>query len=73
MELENNLAYLRKQQGLTQDALAEKVAVTRQTIISIEKGRFTPSTKLALLIARELNQPLESIFWLRPSEKESLS
>ena len=49
---------------LTQQELAEKVSVSRQTIIAIEKGKFNPSTKLALLIARVFNVNVEKIFYL---------
>ena len=49
---------------LTQQELAEKVSVSRQTIIAIEKGRFNPSMKLALLIARVFNVNVEGIFYL---------
>ncbi len=49
---------------LTQQELAEKVSVSRQTIISIEKGKFNPSMKLALLIARVFKVNVEEIFYL---------
>ncbi|MGE3279328.1 MAG: helix-turn-helix transcriptional regulator [Candidatus Altimarinota bacterium] len=60
----NKLTAFRKKQNLTQEALAEAVGVSRQTIISIEKGKFVPSVKLALQIAKEFNTPLEKIFQL---------
>ena len=49
---------------LTQQKLAEKVSVSRQTIIAIEKSKFNPSMKLALLIARVFNVNVEEIFYL---------
>lgn len=49
---------------MTQQDLAEKVSVSRQTIIAIEKGRFNPSTKLALMISRVFNVNVEEIFYL---------
>ena len=60
----NRVKEVRTQRGMTQEALALASGVTRQTIISIEKGKFIPSVKLALEIARALSVSLESIFWL---------
>lgn len=62
--LRNRLRELRLQQGLTQVTLAERVGVTRQTIIAVEKGKFVPSVKLALRLADTLGTPLEDVFWL---------
>jgi putative transcriptional regulator len=47
---------------MSQEALAKAVGVTRQTIIAIEKGRFVPSTLLALKLARFFGKPVEEIF-----------
>ncbi len=60
----NSLAQFRQGRKLTQEELAKAVGVTRQTIIAIEKGNYTPSVLLALKIARFLNQSVESIFTL---------
>lgn len=48
---------------LSQEKLAEKVGVTRQTIGMIEAGRFNPSLKLCIDICRVLNKTLNDIFW----------
>jgi putative transcriptional regulator len=64
MKLRNRLKQLRLQNELTQEALAREVGVTRQTIISIEKGGYAPSVKLALQLTRALGVPLEDMFWL---------
>lgn len=64
MKLHNRLKQLRLQNELTQEALAREVGVTRQTIISIEKGGYAPSVKLALQLARALGVPLDDTFWL---------
>jgi len=64
MVLHNRLRELRLRQGLTQVSLANTVGVTRQTIISVEKGKFVPSVKLALRLADTLGTPLEDVFWL---------
>ncbi|MDO9578821.1 MAG: helix-turn-helix transcriptional regulator [Candidatus Cloacimonadales bacterium] len=63
--LVNKLRELRYLQGkMTQQDLAIKVEVTRQTILSIEKGKFNPSVKLALLIAEVFQKNVEEIFYL---------
>jgi len=49
---------------MTQEELAQAVDVTRQTIISIEKGNYVPSVLLALKISRHFKQPLEKVFYL---------
>ena len=49
---------------MSQDALAKAVGVTRQTIISVEKGYFVPSTLLTLKLARFFGKPVEEIFQL---------
>jgi len=55
---------MRERKGLSQQALAEKVNVTRQTIISIEQGRYTPSLELALKLSKHFNCNVENIFGL---------
>jgi putative transcriptional regulator len=55
---------------MSQEALAEAVGVTRQTILSIEKGKFVPSTLLALKLAKFFNKPLEEIFYLVDEEEK---
>ena len=64
MELHNQLREYRLERDLTQEALAKMVGVTRQTIIAIEKGGYTPSVKLALELAHYLQTPIEELFWL---------
>jgi putative transcriptional regulator len=53
---------------MSQESLAEAVGVTRQTILSIEKGKFVPSVLLALKIARYFNKPVEEIFYIVEGE-----
>lgn len=61
----NRVRELRDAKGhMTQQALAETVGVSRQTINAIETGKYQPSLEVALKIAREFDQPLESIFKL---------
>ncbi|HHQ48034.1 MAG TPA: transcriptional regulator [Acidobacteria bacterium] len=50
--------------GMTQQDLADRVGVTRQTILSIEKGRYNPSVGLALRLARVLGVNVEQLFEL---------
>ena len=66
MKLSNRLKEVRVKNQLTQEALAEAVDVTRQTIIAIEKGKFGPTVTLALALARELGVSVEDLFWLEP-------
>jgi putative transcriptional regulator len=68
MELHNHLREFRLERDLTQEALARMVGVTRQTIIAIEKGGYTPSVKLALELAHSLEAPIEELFWLDKNE-----
>ncbi len=64
--LENDLKILRaKKGGITQAELAEKVEVSRQTIIAIEQGKFNPSVKLALKLAAFFECKVEDIFHLK--------
>ncbi len=60
----NRVEQARKNAGLTQAQLAEQSGVTRQTIIAIEKGNYTPSVLLALRLAKALKKPIEELFWL---------
>lgn len=57
-----NLTVYRVAQGLTQEQLAEKVGVRRETIMRLEKAQYNPSLKLAIDISRVLNAPIEDIF-----------
>jgi putative transcriptional regulator len=66
MELGNNLKQLRFEKGgMSQQALANAVGVTRLTIHSIENGKFNPSTLLALKIARFFGKSLEEVFFIQ--------
>jgi len=59
----NNIRGLRFAHGeMTQADLARQVGVTRQTIIAIEQGRYSPSLEVAFQIARVFNQPLDEVF-----------
>jgi putative transcriptional regulator len=59
----NNIRKLRFHHNeMTQEQLAEKVGVTRQTIVAIEKGNYSPSLELAFRIAQVFKLPIEEIF-----------
>jgi len=60
--MRNDVRTLRQASGLTQEELAAKVGVSRQTIISIEGGRYDPSLALALRLAHILGGAVEEIF-----------
>lgn len=61
--IQNNIRTLRfHHQEMTQQELADLVGVTRQTIIAIEKGNYSPSLELAFRIAMAFNVPLEEVF-----------
>jgi len=61
----NTVSNLRQKKGLTQEEFAQKVGVTRQTVIAIEKGNYTPSVLLALKIASFFKVPVEQIFSIK--------
>ena len=54
---------------MTQKELAEKVGVTRQTIVAIEKANYSPSLELAFLIAGVFGKPLEEVFFFEVEKK----
>ncbi len=60
--IENHVSKLRIDSGITQEDLAKRVNVSRQTIIALEKGNYTPSILLALKIAVVFKIPVEKIF-----------
>jgi len=60
--MKNVIKALRAERGWSQAHLAELLDVSRQTVISIENGRYDPSLPLAFKIARIFEQPIEAIF-----------
>ena len=60
--MKNKLEVIRKQRGIKQEKLAEDLEVSRQTIGSLENGRYNPSIILAFKIARYFNLSIEEIF-----------
>jgi len=66
--VQNRLKIERAIKDLTQDDLAKLIGVSRQTINSIEKGRYVPSTVLALKISKIFEKPVNEIFELDDSD-----
>lgn len=60
--MKNHIKVYRALQDLTQEALADKLAVTRQTILAIEKGKYHPSPELAFRISDFFGVPVEKMF-----------
>ena len=60
--MKNAIKELRADRGWSQAALADKLDVSRQTVMSIENGKYDPSLPLAFRIARLFGQPIEAIF-----------
>ena len=60
--MKNRLEELRKQRGVRQEDLAQALGVSRQTVISLEKGKYNPSLSLAFRLARHFGMPIEAIF-----------
>ncbi len=60
--MKNRLEEIRKHRGIKQEELAEKLQVSRQTIGSLENGRYNPSIVLAFKIARFFNMNIEEVF-----------
>ena len=68
----NRIRALRFAHGeMTQAELAERIGVTRQTVIAIEQGRYSPSLEVAFQIARVLKVPLDDVFQYPDSQEEA--
>jgi putative transcriptional regulator len=68
MKLRNHVKQHRARLDLTQEDLARRVGVRRQTILAVEKGRFVPSALLAFQLARALGMPVAELFELDEEE-----
>jgi putative transcriptional regulator len=66
----NRVRELRSEAGLTQEEVAQKVGVSRQTIISIESGRYNPSILLAYKLAKVFSRSIEEVFLCREELEE---
>ncbi len=63
--IDNKLKLARVENDLTQSELAEQVGVTRQTIGLIEAGKYNPTLKLCLMLARATDKRLDELFWIK--------
>ena len=66
--MKNNLKILRAIKNISQEELAKQIDVSRQTINAMEKGKYVPSTVLALKLSRYFEKPLEEIFELEEND-----
>ncbi|WP_265458469.1 helix-turn-helix transcriptional regulator [Enterococcus sp. HY326] len=69
--MKNNLEKIRKERGITQEDLVQALLVSRQTISSLENGRYNPSILLAFKLARYFDVAIEDIFIYEEEEDES--
>ncbi|MFH0714722.1 MAG: helix-turn-helix transcriptional regulator [Candidatus Diapherotrites archaeon] len=60
--MKNKIAELRNGAGITQEELAKRVGVRRETILYLEKGKYNPSLELAFKVAKELKAKVEEVF-----------
>ncbi len=63
--MQNKVQDLRTEKQITQEEMAASLGITRQTVISIEKGNYTPSLLLAMKIAKFFKLKIEEIFWIK--------
>ena len=68
--MKTRIKELRARHNLTQEQLAEKIGVRRETILFIESGKYNPSLKLAFKIAKELKSKIDEIFFYEDDELE---
>ena len=68
--MDNRLEELRKERGIKQEELARELGVSRQTISSLEKGRYNPSILLAFKIARRFGMQIEDVFIYQEDDHE---
>ena len=68
--VENRVSEIRNERGMTQEELAKMTGLTRQSIIAIEKKRFTPSIQTVLLLASALEFKVDDLFWLKNEKQE---
>jgi len=66
--MNNRIREFRARHNLTQEDLARKVGVRRETIVFLEKGKYNPSLRLAFDIARVFGVPIEELFILESNE-----
>ena len=65
VDIANRVKLARVEKGLTQEELAERIGVTRQTIGLIEAGKYNPTLKLCLMLAKVTGKSLDDLFWIK--------
>lgn len=70
MSIQNNIRMLRARDNLTQEGLAKRTKVTRQTIVALEKGSYVPSLQLAFDIAEAFDMRIDEIFYQEEDDGE---
>jgi putative transcriptional regulator len=65
LDVENHVKLARVEKDLTQEQLADLVGVTRQTIGLIEAGKYNPTLKLCLMLAKVTGKKLDELFWIK--------
>lgn len=65
IEVENRVKLARVEKGLTQEQLADEIGVTRQTIGLLEAGKYNPTLKLCLMLAKVTGKSLDELFWIK--------
>lgn len=65
MTLDNHIKQLRLEKDITQEEFAQSLGISRQTVIAMEKGNYTPSLLLAMQIAKFFALPVEKVFILK--------
>ena len=68
IEFDNRVKLARVEHDLTQEQLAEKIGVTRQTIGLIEAGKYNPTLNICLIIAKVTGKTLDDLFWIKGEE-----
>ena len=63
-KVKNNVRYIRRLLDITQQDLANKIGVHRQTIIAIEKQKYEPTIGIVLALSHVLNEPVEKLFFI---------
>jgi putative transcriptional regulator len=69
IEIANRVKLARIENGLTQEQLADLVGVTRQTIGLIEAGKYNPTLKLCLMVAKVTRTSLDELFWIEGEQE----
>jgi putative transcriptional regulator len=70
LDMENRVRVARVEKGLTQEQLANLAGVTRQTIGLIEAGKYNPTLKLCLMLAKATGKSLDELFWIKGEKRD---